>query len=161
MKLENMEMKNLRGPGLPVHSHSGGGLVQSASLRHSDPGFGFCDYCVDIAESVSAPTEYCPSLHFPSVRASVKGTLYFSNVYRHICHTNNQRTHQTLQIRKLFYPGYLCIPDQTRPDQITAQHTMVPDHITKTPVCRLNFYTVHLHDQSLIVNCPSRYDLCI
>ena len=73
MKLENMEMKKLHGPGLPVHSHSGGGLVQSASLRHSDPGFGFCDYCVDIAESDSAPTEYCPSLHFPPVRASVKG----------------------------------------------------------------------------------------
>ena len=51
MKLENMEMKSLHGPGLPVHSHSGGGLVQSASLRHSDPGFGFRDYCVDIADS--------------------------------------------------------------------------------------------------------------
>ena len=50
-------MKNLLGPGLPVHSHSGGGLVQSASLRHSDPVFGFCDYCFDIAESDSAQTE--------------------------------------------------------------------------------------------------------
>ena len=68
MKLENMEMKNLRGPGLPVHSHSGGGLVQSASLRHSDPGFDFCDYCVDIANTA----QYCPSLHFPSVRVSAQ-----------------------------------------------------------------------------------------
>ena len=90
-----MEMKNLLGPGLPVHSHSGGGLVQSASLRHSDPGFSFCNYCVDIAESDSAQTEYCLSLHFPSIRASVqrRDISYFSNVYRHICHTNNQRTH--------------------------------------------------------------------
>ena len=64
-----------------------------------------------------AQAENSPSFHFPWVRSC---TGVMSNVYRHICHRNHQRTHQTLY--KPIHPGYLCILDQTTPDHIRPHY---------------------------------------
>ena len=86
---------------------------------------------------------------------------YFCNVCRHICHTNYQRTNQTLKIRKPIHPGYICTPDRTdlslfsnsylrkRFSQSSWLNYTRPDQIrphTKRPICYSDFCTVYPHD---------------
>ena len=80
----------------------------------------------------SAQAEYCPTFHFPSVRAQTWHIIF--SMYLGIFYTNDKRTHQTRNIRKIIHPGYLRIQDHS-----TSGHNV------KRPICLLDFCTVHPH----------------
>ena len=97
------------------------------------PSLKWATVCLNILDSAKA--EYCTSFHFSSVRPCTGGTSQFFSMYKGIYAIRiiTGPIKPYMCIRKPFLPGYLSIPEGTRP-----QHT-TPDHITKRQVCHLDF----------------------